>query len=379
MGLKLWAVVHFEMGSADGLPTDLREEFPQGGTGVHMAPAFWSLLRELDDRHSRGHFHPGLLPSAADTMAGDGLSLGELSFDLSSKVSDDRWAEEVLIVHLCRATGLDHLHIDLLPAFGFAQIHKADLLPGLIEKVEVVEPGLFAKGTFSLLLSHPLKGDLPVPKGELGLQTARATNELERIGDDFLRLKPPGLLDCQSIITEPEMIMQLLCNIRIYASEIISQRHTDITANAFSSCQPLCKIRNPAKDIIANLGDFIPVKRPHCFGVNPNFSITHMLSNEVGVIVRTTVSGGGFCGFGEGIFEGFSIALGLFCFGGIDERVDTWRWFPFGEVIGDFEAVVKAFEELRVLFHPGQGTRGTTSSGLDANVPSHHGHFGHRR
>src|SRR5882724_6774638 len=327
------------MGSADGLATDLSEEFPQGGTGVHMSPAF-RPLRELDDRHSRGHFHSGLLPSAADAMTCTGLGLRELCFDLPSKIADDCRPKEVRIVHLICSASLNHLDVDLLPAFGFAQIHKADLIPGLIEKVEVVEALLFAKGTFSLLLSHPLKGDLSVPKGELGLQTARATNELERIGDDFLRLKPPGLLDCQSIITEPEMIMQLLCNIRIYASEIISQRHTDITANAFSSCQPLCKIRNPAKDIIANLGDLIAVKRPHCFGVNPNFSITHMLSNEVGVIVRTTVSGGGLCGFGEGVFEGFSIALGLFCFGGVDERVDTWRGFPRGEVIGDLKGIV---------------------------------------
>src|SRR5882724_5239417 len=203
------------------------------------------------------------------------------------------------------------------------------------------------------LPTHPLKGDLPVPKRELRLQAARATNELEWIGDDFLRLKPPSLLDCQSIIMEPEMIMQLLRYIRIYASEIISQRHTDITANAFSRCQPLCKIRNPAKDIIANLGDFIPVKRPHCFGVNPNFSITHMLSNEVGVIVRTTVSGGGLCGFTKGIFEGFSIFLGLFCFGGVDEWVDSRRGFSFGKMIGDLKGIVKIFEQLRVLLHPG--------------------------
>src|SRR6267142_2587232 len=137
------------------------------------------------------------------------------------------------------------------------------------------------------------------------------------------------------------MIMQLPGYIWIHPSEIISQRHTDITANAFSSCQLPCKIRNPAKQIIASLGDFISVKRPHCFGVNPNFSITHMLSNEVGVIVRTTVSGGGFCGFREGVFEGFCITLGLFCFGGIDEWVDTWRGFPFGKMIGDLKGVVE--------------------------------------
>src|SRR5882724_4855057 len=177
------------------------------------------------------------------------------------------------------------------------------------------------------LPTHPLKGDLPVPKRELRLQAARATNELEWIGDDFLRLKPPSLLDCQSIIMEPEMIMQLLRYIRIYASEIISQRHTDITANAFSRCQPLCKIRNPAKDIIANLGDFIPVKRPHCFGVNPNFSITHSFINacKSAVVICTTVSGGGFCGFSEHVLKGFSIFLGLFDYGGVDERVDAGR------------------------------------------------------
>src|SRR6266436_10320575 len=101
------------------------------------------------------------------------------------------------------------------------------------------------------------------------------------------------------------MIMQLLGYIRVYASEIISQRHTDITTNAFSSCQPLCKIRNPAKDIIANLGDFIPVKRQHCFGVNPNFSITHSFINacKSAVVICTTVSGGGFGGLREHVFE----------------------------------------------------------------------------
>src|SRR5882672_8186128 len=118
------------------------------------------------------------------------------------------------------------------------------------------------------------------------------------------------------------VVMKLLRYIWIYPSEIISQRHTDITAKAFSSCQLPCKIRNPAKDIIANLGELIAVKRPHCFGVNPNFSITHVLSNEVGVIVRTTVSGGRFGGLREHVFEGFSIGLGLFCLGGVDERVD---------------------------------------------------------
>src|SRR5882724_3672191 len=118
MRLKLRGVVHFEMGSADGLATDLREEFPQGGTGVHMPPTF-SLLGELDDRHRCGHFHPSLFPSAANTMTGNGLSLGKLSFDLTAQVADYGWTKEVRIIHLCRATGLDHLDVDLLSVFLF--------------------------------------------------------------------------------------------------------------------------------------------------------------------------------------------------------------------------------------------------------------------
>src|SRR5258705_2617561 len=100
--------------------------------------------------------------------------------------------------------------------------------------------------------------------------------------------------------------MQFLRYIRVYASEIISQRHTDITANAFSSCQLPCKIRNPAKDIIANLVDFIPVKRPHCFGVNPNFSITHSFINacKSAVVSCTSVPGVGFGGLGKPVLDG---------------------------------------------------------------------------
>src|SRR5882724_6225673 len=175
--------------------------------------------------------------------------------------------------------------------------------------------------------THPLKGDLSVPQRELRLKPSSAANQLERIGNDFLRLKPPSLFYRKPPITEPQVVMKLLRYIRIYASEIISQRHTDITANAFSSCQLPCKIRNPAKDIIANLGDFIPVKRPHCFGVNPNFSITHSFINacKSAVVICTTVSGGGFCGFSEHVLKGFSIFLGLFDYGGVDERVDAGR------------------------------------------------------
>src|SRR5882724_12586515 len=79
--LKLWAVVKGGMFLVDGLTADLREEFSQGGTCVHMPPAFRSLLRELDNWHRRSHFHPGLFASTADTMAGDGFGLGELGFE----------------------------------------------------------------------------------------------------------------------------------------------------------------------------------------------------------------------------------------------------------------------------------------------------------
>src|SRR6266851_2272267 len=130
------------------------------------------------------------------------------------------------------------------------------------------------------LFSHPLNGDLTISEGELWLKPSNSADELERIGDDFLRLKPTGLFYRKPSVAKPQMIMQLLRYIRIYPSEIISQRHTDITTNAFSSCQLPCKIRNPAKDIIANLGDFIAVKLSHCFGVNPNFSITHSFINS---------------------------------------------------------------------------------------------------
>src|SRR6266478_947237 len=194
--------------------------------------------------------------------------------------------------------------------------------------------------------TRPLVGAVSLAKGDLALKSARATDKLEGIGDDFLRLKPPSLFYRKPPIAEPKVVMQLLRYIWIYPSEEISQRHTDITANAFSSCQPLCKIRNPAKDIIANLGDFIPVKRPHCFGVNPNFSITHSFINacKSAVVIRTPVSGGGLCGFAEGVFEGFCIGLGLFCFGGVNERVDTWKGFTFRKVIGDLKGVVEVFE-----------------------------------
>src|SRR5712671_6263516 len=112
------------MAEVKGLTSDLREEFPQGGTCIHMAPAF-RRLGELDGWHRRGHLNTGLLPCAANTMAGDTKSIrpkgfGELCFDLPTKVTDDGRAKEVRVVHLRRSASLDHLHIDLLPAFGFA-------------------------------------------------------------------------------------------------------------------------------------------------------------------------------------------------------------------------------------------------------------------
>src|SRR6266436_627307 len=100
-----------------GLPTDLREEFPQRGTGIHMTPTF-RPLRELDDWHRRFGFpRSGFLPSATDTMAGDGLSLRELCFDLPLEIADDPGAEEVRVVHLLRLACLDHLDVDLLSFF----------------------------------------------------------------------------------------------------------------------------------------------------------------------------------------------------------------------------------------------------------------------
>src|SRR5882724_10789661 len=107
--LKLRAVVECGVLLVDSLATNLREEFPQGWTSVHMPPAFWSLLGELDDRHSRGHFHSGLFPSTSNAMAGDGLGLGELCFDLPADVTNNSRAEEVRVVHLWCTTSLDHL------------------------------------------------------------------------------------------------------------------------------------------------------------------------------------------------------------------------------------------------------------------------------
>src|SRR5258705_551422 len=116
-----------------GLTTNLSEEFPQGGTGVHMAPAFRGFLGELDDRHSRLCFpRPGLFPGPTDTMAGDSLSLGELCFDLPPKVSDDRWAEKVRIIHPFVFTCLNHLNVNLLSILLFREIERAYGLSGFI-------------------------------------------------------------------------------------------------------------------------------------------------------------------------------------------------------------------------------------------------------
>src|SRR6267154_3245638 len=100
------------------------------------------------------------------------------------------------------------------------------------------------------------------------------------------------------------MIVKLLRNIRIYPSEIISQRHTDITANAFSTLQLPRKIRNPAKQIIPNFRDLIAIKLTNCLGVNSNLSLTNMRAGEVGIVVGGSVTSRRFDGFGEGVFEG---------------------------------------------------------------------------
>src|SRR6266478_1573374 len=224
--------------------------------------------------------------------------------------------------------------------------------------------------------TRPLVGAVSLAKGDLALKSARATDKLQGIGDDFLRLKPPSLFYRKPPIVEPKVVMQLLRNIRIYPSEEISQRHTDITANAFSSCQLPCKIRNPAKDIIANLGDLIAVKRPHCFGVNPNFSITHSFINacKSAVVICTTISGGGFGGLREHVLEGFCISLGLFCFGGIDKWVHARKGFHLGGsvMVGDFKTIAQISEHFSSSLTNTHRAFGSTSSGLDADVPPRH-------
>src|SRR5216683_736699 len=180
------------MTKVKGLPTDFLEEISQGGTSIYMPPAFRHISHKLDDWHRRSHFHPSLLPSSAYAMTSDGFSLGELGFDLSLKIANNPRPEEVRVVHLIGFAGLDNLDVDLLPTFGFAQVHEPDLLPGLIKKIEVMEASFLTEGTFSLLLPHTLKGDLAVAEGELGLKATGAADELERIGDDFLLPIPCG-------------------------------------------------------------------------------------------------------------------------------------------------------------------------------------------
>src|SRR5882672_11413893 len=121
MLLKLRAVVKGGVLLINSLATDFGEEFSQRRRGIHMPPAFWHL-GELDDRHRRGHLDTGLLPCAADAMAGDTKSIrpkgfGELSFDLPAKVTDNSRPEEVWIIHLLGSTSLDHLDVDLPSIF----------------------------------------------------------------------------------------------------------------------------------------------------------------------------------------------------------------------------------------------------------------------
>src|SRR6266700_6276836 len=158
---------------------------------------------------------------------------------------------------------------------------------------------LFRSKLRACLLSHPLKLNLPNPQRKLWLKPTCSADELERIGDDLPRLKPSSLLYRKPPIPHPYIIMQLLRNIRIYPSEVISQRHTDITANAFSTCQLPFKIRNPAKQIIPNFRGLIAVKLTNCFGVNPNFSLTNVRADEVGVVVGGAITSRGLCGFRE--------------------------------------------------------------------------------
>src|SRR5216684_7832453 len=73
--LKLWTVMEGRVFLIYCLPTNLLKQLPQGGTGVHVPPAF-SLLRELDDRHRRRHLYPSLFPSATDAMPCNSLGLG---------------------------------------------------------------------------------------------------------------------------------------------------------------------------------------------------------------------------------------------------------------------------------------------------------------
>src|SRR6266700_2602463 len=124
--------------------------------------------------------------------------------------------------------------------------------------------------------------------------------------------------------------MQLLRYIWVYASEVISQRHTDITTNAFSSLQLACKIRNPAKDIIINLGDFITIKLSNCLGVNSNLSITDVRTDKVGVKIGASLASGGLLRFRKGVFEAIAILLGLSFFDFIYEGMNAGRGFLSG-------------------------------------------------
>src|SRR5258705_1040680 len=111
-----------------GLTTNFREELPQRGTGIHMAPAFRSL-RELDDWHRvLGFVSPSLFPCAANAMTSDSLGIGKLSLKLTSKISNDGWAEEVRVVHLRCATGLDHINIKYLPVLLLRDVYNTNPL-----------------------------------------------------------------------------------------------------------------------------------------------------------------------------------------------------------------------------------------------------------
>src|SRR6266478_234018 len=122
-----------------GLTTDLSKEFPQSGTGVHMPPAS-GLLGELDNRHRQlGSPSPGLLPCSSYTVTSDGFGLRKLCFDLPSYISNNTRPEEVRVVHLWRATSLDHLYIDLLPVLLFREVERTYPLPSLIKKIKVMK------------------------------------------------------------------------------------------------------------------------------------------------------------------------------------------------------------------------------------------------
>src|SRR5882724_2081858 len=133
------AILHRALGIGLDIGVDLWGKLLPLAAFEHPAEGFNIGVIELNHRRSaRLHKALSLLSRARDTVAGDGLGLGELGFELTQEVAHQCRAE---IPRTKAIDAIDHLDVEFAPTLLRREVDSTNRLPPFVHKGKVMKVG----------------------------------------------------------------------------------------------------------------------------------------------------------------------------------------------------------------------------------------------